>query len=94
MSNDTITMPAHAKKKTTDKIVQQLKNGNNVAAFYARHKQQHGLFWAMLDTNIPTYTVRIENTSWHVEPVEYDKDMDVAQIRAVVRRQLGYESRT
>lgn len=90
MSNDTITMPAHAKNRTTDKVVQQLKNGNNVAAFYARHKQQHGLFWAMLETNIPTYTVRIEKTIWYVEPVEYDADMNVAQIRTVVRRQLGY----
>jgi hypothetical protein len=91
MSKHTITMPVHARNKTTEKIAHTLRDGSNVAAFYADYNQGHGLFWAMLDTNVPTYTVRINKTICHVERVQYEQNMNVTQIRAIVRRQLGYE---
>jgi hypothetical protein len=90
MSKSTMTMPVHWKSGTTEKLSQKIGNGNNIAAFYASCSKMHGLFWAMLSTNVSTYTIRIQKNIFHVERVEYNRDMSVAQIRAIVRRQLGY----
>lgn len=90
LSGATHTLPVKRKGNTL-KMIQKIKNNHTVAAFYGRMQEGTGVFWAVLQTKVPFFTVRIEKNVFNIEPIYYDENTTVDDLRSIVRYRFGYE---
>ena len=90
LSGATNTLPVKG-RGTTLKMIERIEHGHTVAAFYTKMQTGYGIFWAILETQVPCFTVRIDKNTFHIERLFYDRDTSVDDLRNIVRSRFGYE---
>ena len=86
----TRTLETAPRSGTTQRIVDRLRDGVRVVAFLGTHNRQQGLAWALKQTGVPCFAVRLEELhKFHITLLPYRRTQSARVISARLRTLTG-----
>lgn len=86
----TRTLETTPRSGTTQRIADRLQDGVRVVAFLGTHNRQQGLAWALKQTGVPCFAVRLDRLhKFHIYRLRYRRTQSARAISARLRTLTG-----